>query len=78
MTAREARALVCEVRRAADRLMRALSVPNPEWERAAMEAMDVQETAQTLVSELSGEMWKSKWAEWLSPKGRGDVTRHGD
>lgn len=36
MTADDARDRVTEARRALDRAMRALSVPGPDWERAAV------------------------------------------
>ena len=73
MTAGEARALVGEVRRSADRLMRALSVPDPEWERASMEAADVWDAAQALVRELSVEAWRARRAAWTEAK-KGDAS----
>lgn len=68
MTAEEARERVCEVRAATNRLMRALSVPEPEWERAAMEAADAWDALQALVHELSMEAWKARRTAWLNAK----------
>lgn len=68
MTAEEARERVCEVRVATNRLMRALSIPVPEWERASMEAADAWSALQALVHELNIEAWKARRAAWLNAK----------
>lgn len=68
MTAEEARERVGEVRGSVNRLMRALSVPVPEWERASMEAADAWGALQALVHELSMEAWKTRRSAWLNAK----------
>lgn len=50
MTANEARGCVTEARRALDRAMRALSVPGPDWGRAARAARECERACHALHS----------------------------
>lgn len=57
MTAEEARERVGEIRAGADRIMRALSVPGPDWEAAEEAAKETAIDCVSMCAEMQARCW---------------------